>query len=74
MANKTNLKKYLKIGCRWQFVPVYENDDGKFQPAYVVIDHDPVESGNGTFYLEWPARGNAFRSRAVLFRKMLCKS
>jgi hypothetical protein len=57
MASKVNLKKYLKIGDRWQFVPVYKRDNGEFQAAYVVIDNEQVESRTGTFYLEWRSEG-----------------
>lgn len=37
MAIKVNLKKYLKLGERWQFVPVLRVN-GIPKPAYVVIN------------------------------------
>ena len=51
MAAEVNLKKYLAIGGKWQFVPVLEVN-GKPKPAAVLIAGEPAESMSGTFYIE----------------------
>jgi hypothetical protein len=61
MAIKVNLKKYLKFGGRWQFVPVLRVDDVP-KPAYVVIDGEAVKEKSGVFYLDW--RGDGKRHQA----------
>jgi hypothetical protein len=52
MAIKVNLKKYLKLGERWQFVPVLRVN-GIPKPAYVVINKEAVKEAAGEFYLDW---------------------
>ena len=42
MAIKANLKKYLKCGSRWQFVPVHAVK-GLPKPAQVVIHGEAVK-------------------------------
>ncbi|MGC8550801.1 MAG: tyrosine-type recombinase/integrase [Acidobacteriaceae bacterium] len=56
MAIKVNLKKYLKCGSRWQFVPVLKVK-GLPKPAYVVINGEAVKELSGEFYLEWRSDG-----------------
>src|ERR1700735_4077856 len=56
MAIKVNLKKYLKFGGRWQFVPVLRVDDVP-KPAYVVINGEAVKEKSGVFYLDWRSDG-----------------
>jgi integrase len=57
MAAKVNLKKYLAIDGKWQFVPVLKNADGKPEPAVVLIDGEPTKGTSGTFYIEWREHG-----------------
>lgn len=52
MAIKVNLKKYLKLGDRWQFIPVLKVNDVP-KPAYVVINGEAVKEAMGVFSLEW---------------------
>jgi hypothetical protein len=49
-AAKVNLKKYLAIDGKWQFVPVLKNADGKPEPSIVLIGSAPTR---GTSYIEW---------------------
>lgn len=56
MAIKVSLKKYLKCGSRWQFVPVLKVK-GLPKPAYVVIHGEAVKEPSGEFYLEWRSDG-----------------
>lgn len=58
MGLKVNLKKYLKIDGKWQFVPVLKiAADGKPDPSVVLIDGEPVKGTSGTFYIEWREHG-----------------
>ena len=56
MALKVNLKKYLKIEGRWQFVAVLRVN-GLPKPAYVVLNGEPVKETAGEFYLDWRSDG-----------------
>jgi hypothetical protein len=56
MAVKVNLKKYLAIDGRWQFVPVLKVD-GRPQTGTVLIDGVPKKGTHGTFYLDWRENG-----------------
>lgn len=56
MPTKVNLKKYLPIGGKWQFVPVLKVE-GKPKPEVVVIGGEPVRRRDGKFYLDWRQDG-----------------
>jgi integrase/recombinase XerD len=56
MAAKVNLKKYLAVGGRWQFVPVVKVK-GRPRPDAVMIGGEAVRGTTGTFYLEWRENG-----------------
>ena len=56
MAAKANLKKYLAIEGKWQFVPVLKVN-GTPKPATVLIGGKPVQGTEGTFYVEWRENG-----------------
>ncbi len=56
MAIKVNMKKYLKLGGRWQFVPVLKVNEVP-KPAYVVINNEAVKEKTGVFYLDWRSDG-----------------
>ena len=60
MAAKVNLKKYLSVGGRWQFVPVLKVK-GRPRPDAVLIDGKAVRATSGTFYLEWRENGKRVR-------------
>jgi len=51
-SSRANLKKYIKIGRKWRFVPVHKQN-GLPYPGTVIIDGKPVRSNAGTFYLEY---------------------
>ncbi len=56
MATKVNLKKYLAIDGKWQFVPVLKVD-GKPRPGTVVIAGKNRTGTEGTYYIEWREAG-----------------
>lgn len=58
MAAKANLKKYLAVDGKWQFVPILKTADGKLKPSTVLIGGKPVQGTTGTFYVEWREVGN----------------
>jgi hypothetical protein len=49
-GRRTNLKKYLSHGGKWQFFPVFKVS-GRPKPEFVVIDGKARRSTSGTFYL-----------------------
>jgi len=65
MALKVNLKKYLKIEGRWQFVAVLRVN-GLPKPAYVVLNGEPVKETAGELYLDW--RSEARRHEEISLR------
>jgi hypothetical protein len=56
MTAKVNLKKYLAIDGKWQFVPVLKANS-KPEPSVVLISGKPTTGISGTFYIEWRAHG-----------------
>lgn len=62
-GRKTNLKKYLSHGGKWQFFPVFKVN-GRPKPELVVIDGKARRSTSGTFYLDWREDGKR-RTRPV---------
>jgi integrase len=56
MVSKANLKKYLAVGGRWQFVPVLKIN-GKPRPEAVNIGGKTVKGTTGTYYVEWREHG-----------------
>ena len=52
MASKVNLKKYVQLNGKWQFVSVLKIK-GKPRPEAVLIDGEAVTKTHGTFYVEW---------------------
>lgn len=52
MASKVNLKKYVLLNGKWQFVSVLKIK-GKPRPAAVLISGEAVTNTTGTFYVEW---------------------
>lgn len=59
---RANLKKYLKVGGRWRFVPVLKQN-GIPYPGTVLIDGAPTRSSSGTFYLEYYEDGRRVQRR-----------
>jgi site-specific recombinase XerD len=58
MGVKVNLKKYLAVGGKWQFVPVLKTGAGDTpEPSVVLIKGEPVRNTTGTFYIEWREHG-----------------
>jgi integrase len=53
---KANLKKYIKLGGRWRFVPVLKRN-GVPVPGTIVIGGQQVRSARGTFYLDYYEHG-----------------
>ena len=56
MAPRVNLKKYLAIEGRWQFVPVLKVN-GKPRPEVVIIAGQNATGTTGTFYIEYRQDG-----------------
>jgi hypothetical protein len=58
MGVKVNLKKYLAIDGKWQFVPALKTGaDDAPEPSVVLINGEPVRNTSGTFYIEWREHG-----------------
>src|ERR1700741_2172307 len=55
-----NLVQYLRIGERWQFVPVVRQN-GKPNPKLILINGEPTSSKGGHFHLEWRENGKRKR-------------
>jgi hypothetical protein len=51
-SSRANLKKYIKVGRKWRFVPILKQN-GVPYPGTVIVDGKPVRSNSGTFYLEY---------------------
>lgn len=56
-SSRANLKKYIKVGRTWRFVPVLKQN-GLPYPGTVILDGKPVRSTSGTFYLEYYEDGH----------------
>lgn len=56
MASKVNLKKYLAIDGKWQFVPVLKIN-ARPRPETVIVGGQAVQGTTGTYYVEWRENG-----------------
>ena len=65
-AAKVNLKKYLAIDGKWQFVPVLKNADGKPEPSIVLIGGEPTKGRPARSTSSGASTANASSSRLVL--------
>src|ERR1700684_3737208 len=55
-AATVNLKRKIKQGTKWNFVPVAKKKD-KYLPDQVLIAGVPTKATGGTFYIEWYEQG-----------------
>ena len=61
---RANLKKYIKVGGKWRFVPVMKQT-GVPYPGTVLVAGAPLRSTSGTFYLEFYENGRRVQRLSV---------